>query len=70
MEITIIAETNNEGIHPVTAQMVTAASSLGSSPTILCPGGKGASDASSIEGVGSVIGVEGDCFSSFDELPV
>jgi electron transfer flavoprotein alpha subunit len=66
MEITIIAETNNEGIHPVTAQMVTAASSLGSSPTILCPGGKGASDASSIEGVGSVIGVEGDCFSSFD----
>ena len=29
MEITIIAETSGEGIHPVTEQLVGAASSLG-----------------------------------------
>ena len=39
MDITIIAETNDNGLHPVTSQMVAAATSLGSSPTILCPGG-------------------------------
>jgi electron transfer flavoprotein alpha subunit len=66
MEVTIIAETNEEGIHPVTAQMVTAAVSLGASPTVLCPGGVGCDAAASIEGVGSVISVEGDCFTSFD----
>ncbi len=66
MNITIIAETNDNGIHPVTAQMVAAATSLGSSPTILCPGGSGSDDAASIDGVGSVVSVEGDCFSSFD----
>ena len=66
MEVTIIAETNEEGIHPVTAQMVTAAVSLGASPTVLCPGGFGCAAAAAIEGVGSVISVEGDCFTSFD----
>ncbi|MFL2978425.1 MAG: electron transfer flavoprotein subunit alpha/FixB family protein [Candidatus Thalassarchaeaceae archaeon] len=66
MEVTIIAETNEEGIHPVTAQMVTAAVSLGASPTVLCPGGVGCAAAAAIEGVGSVISVEGDCFTSFD----
>tara|TARA_B100001250_G_C19761804_1_gene772827 strand:+ start:440 stop:1357 length:918 start_codon:yes stop_codon:yes gene_type:complete len=66
MEITIIAETNDNGIHPVTAQMVAAATSLGASPTILCPGGVGSEEAASIDGVGAVVGVEGDCFSSFD----
>lgn len=66
MEITIIAETNDNGIHPVTAQMVAAATSLGASPTLLCPGGVGSEEAASIDGVGAVVGVEGDCFSSFD----
>ncbi len=66
MDITIIAETNEDGVHPVTAQMVTAAVKLGASPTILCPGGIGSESAATIEGVGSVISVEGDCFSSFD----
>ncbi|MAK25699.1 MAG: electron transfer flavoprotein subunit alpha [Euryarchaeota archaeon] len=66
MEITIIAETNENGIHPVTAQMVAASTSLGANPTILCPGGIGSDSAASIDGVGAVIGVEGDCFSSFD----
>ena len=66
MDITIIAETNDNGLHPVTSQMVAAATSLGSSPTILCPGGIATDSAASIDGVGAVIGVEGDCFSSFD----
>ena len=66
MDITIIAETNEDGVHPVTAQMVTAAVKLGASPTILCPGGVGSESAATIAGVGSVISVEGDCFSSFD----
>ena len=66
MDITIIAETNENGLHPVTSQMVAAATSLGASPTILCPGGIATDSAASIDGVGAVIGVEGDCFSSFD----
>jgi len=66
MDITIIAETNEDGVHPVTAQMVTAATKLGVTPTVLCPGGVGSESAATIEGVGSVISVEGDCFSSFD----
>ncbi|HJM67189.1 MAG TPA: electron transfer flavoprotein subunit alpha/FixB family protein [Candidatus Thalassarchaeaceae archaeon] len=66
MDITIIAETNDNGIHPVTAQMVAAATSLGASPSILCPGGVGSDEAASIDGVGAVVNVEGDCFSTFD----
>ncbi len=66
MEITIIAETNENGLHPVTSQMVAAASTLGVNPTVLCPGGVATDSAASIDGVGAVIGVEGDCFSSFD----
>ena len=38
MEITIIAETSGEGLHPVTEQLVGAASSLGGVITVLCPG--------------------------------
>ena len=66
MDVTIIAEANEDGIHPVTAQMVTAAVKIGAAPTVLCPGGLGSDSAASIEGVGSVISVEGDCFASFD----
>ena len=66
MEITIIAETSGEGIHPVTEQLVGAASSLGGVITVLCPGGRGSDDASVISGVSKVISLQGDCFSSFD----
>ena len=48
MEITIIAETSGEGLHPVTEQLVGAASSLGGVITVLCPGGVGSNDASLI----------------------
>lgn len=66
MEITIIAETSGEGLHPVTEQLVGAAGSLGGVITVLCPGGVGSSDASAISGVSKVISLQGDCFSSFD----
>ena len=66
MEITIIAETSGEGLHPVTEQLVGAASSLGGAITVLCPGGVGSNDASVISGVSKVISLQGDCFSSFD----
>ncbi len=70
MEVTIIAETTADGLHPVTAQLVHAAASIGAvafkGATVLCPGGVGASEASSITGVAKVISVEGDCFGAFD----
>ena len=39
MEIVIISEASNESLHPVTAQMVGADSSLGGSICVICPGG-------------------------------
>ena len=47
MECTVIAETSGNSIHPITAQLVGAASSLGATPTVVIPGGAGA------EGVGA-----------------
>ncbi|HIF04941.1 MAG TPA: electron transfer flavoprotein subunit alpha/FixB family protein [Candidatus Poseidoniales archaeon] len=60
---TIIAETSDNSLHPVTSQLVTAA---GGDATIICPGGFGSSEAASLAGVSKVISVEGDCFSTFD----
>ncbi len=61
--VTVIAEISGNSLHPVTAQLVGAA---GGDATVLCPGGVGASQAAELSGVGKVISVEGDCFSSFD----
>jgi|TARA_B100001250_G_scaffold85993_1_gene71123 electron transfer flavoprotein alpha subunit len=66
MEVTIIAETTGDSLHPVTAQLVGAACSMDGTPTVICPGGIGAEEASSISGVNKVISAEGDCFDSFD----
>ena len=66
MECTVIAETSGNSIHPITAQLVGAASSLGATPTVVVPGGIGAEEAASIDGVSKVISVVGDCFSTFD----
>jgi electron transfer flavoprotein alpha subunit len=66
MNVTIIAETAGDGLHPVTSQLVGAAIAIGGTPTILCPGGIGTAAAASINGVSKVIGVEGDCFNTFD----
>ena len=66
MNITVIAESSGDGLHPVTAQLVGAASSIGGTPTVLCAGGVGATEAASIAGVAKVISVVGDCFGTFD----
>ena len=66
MDITVIAESSGDGLHPVTAQLVGAATSIGGTPTVLCAGGVGATEAASIAGVAKVISVVGDCFGTFD----
>ena len=66
MDVTIIAETTVDGLHPVTSQLVGAAIAIGGTPTVLCPGGLGTTAAASISGVSKVIGVKGDCFNTFD----
>lgn len=66
MDVTIIAETTVDGLHPVTSQLVGAAIAIGGTPTVLCPGGIGTTAAASISGVSKVIGVKGDCFNTFD----
>ena len=66
MDITVIAESSGDGLHPVTAQLVGAAVSIGGTPTVLCAGGVGATEAASIAGVTKVISVIGDCFGTFD----
>ena len=66
MDVTVIAESSEDGLHPVTAQLVGAAVTIGGTPTVLCAGGYGAEDAASISGVDKVISVVGDCFGSFD----
>ena len=66
MDVTVIADSASDGLNPVTAQLVGAASSIGGLVTVLCPGGVGASQASAISGVTKVISVEGDCFGTFE----
>ncbi|NDF33854.1 MAG: electron transfer flavoprotein subunit alpha/FixB family protein [Euryarchaeota archaeon] len=66
MECTIIAESSGNSIHPITAQLVGAASSLGATTTVVVPGGVGADDAATIDGVSKVVSIVGDCFSTFD----
>ncbi len=45
MDVTVIADSTDDGLTPVTAQLVGAATSIGGNPTVLCPGGVGASAA-------------------------
>ena len=66
MSTTVISESNNGILHPVTAQLVGAASSLGGPITVICPGGVGSSDAAKISGVTMGISVEGECFETYD----
>lgn len=66
MDVTVIADSTADGLNPVTAQLVGAASSIGGTTTVLCPGGVGSSQASVISGVAKVISVEGDCFGTFE----
>ncbi len=66
MSTTVISESIDGALHPVTAQLVGAASSLGGPITVICPGGVGSADAAEIYGVTKVISVEGDCFDTYD----
>ena len=66
MDVTIIAEFSEEGLHPVTSQLVGAASLIEGRCTVICPGGFGADEATSISGVEKVISVVGDCFEIYD----
>ncbi len=66
MSTTVIAESSNGSLHPITSQLVGAASALGGSITVICPGGIGSTDAAQISGVSKVISVEGDCFHTYD----
>jgi len=66
MDVTIIAEISEEGLHPVTSQLIGAASLIKGRCTVICPGGIGADEATSISGVEKVISVVGDCFEIYD----
>lgn len=66
MSTTIIAEQQEEGIHPTLPQLVHAASIIGGECTVIIPGGGGESEASEIVGVDRVLKFNGSCFSVFD----
>lgn len=66
MNITVISESSNGTLHPITAQLVGAASTFGGPITVICPGGVGATDAANISDVSKVISVEGGCFETYD----
>ena len=66
MDVTIISESSEGDLHPVTSQLIGASSEFGGSITVLCPGGIGSSEAASKEGVSRVVSVIGDCFETYD----
>ncbi|MAV60565.1 MAG: electron transfer flavoprotein subunit alpha [Marine Group II euryarchaeote MED-G38] len=66
MKFTVIAETNEDLLHPTVYQLIGAISKIGAETTVICPNGKGSSEASKIKGVEKVISVNGDCFHLFD----
>ena len=66
MKFTIIAEMNGDLLHPTTYQLIGAISEISSESIVICPNGKGSSEASKIKGVEKIISVNGDCFDLFD----
>jgi len=68
-EVIVLADVVNNVLKESTAEVVTAALSLGNNPIVIVPGTSpvnAANAAAKIDGVGSVISLEGDCFSNFD----
>jgi len=57
---------NGDLLHPTTYQLIGAISEIGSESIVICPNGKGSSEASKIKGVEKIISVNGDCFDLFD----
>ncbi len=63
----VIAEINNGKISPVTGELVTAAITMGTTPTVVVP----CTDSSIADGAGyagcsKVMAVKGDCFTNYD----
>lgn len=66
-ESVIIAETSKGTIAPVTAELVTAAIALGTSPTVVVPCTDASiADSAGFDGVSKTIAVKGDCFTNYD----
>ena len=66
-ESVIIAETSKGTIAPVTAELVTAAIALGTSPTVVVPCTDASiADGAGFDGVSKTIAVKGDCFTNYD----
>ena len=63
----IIAETSKGSIAPVTAELVSAAIALGTSPTVIVPCTDAAmADGAGYEGASRTIAVKGACFENYD----
>ena len=66
-ESVIIAETSKGSIASVTAEMVSAAIALGTTPTIVVPCTDASiADGAGFEGASKTIAVKGDCFANYD----
>lgn len=66
-ESIIIAETSRGAVAPVTAELVSAAIALGTSPTVIVPCSDTATaDGAGYEGVARTIAVKGACFENYD----
>jgi len=66
-ESIIIAETSRGAVAPVTAELVSAAIALGTSPTVIVPCSDTATaEGAGYEGVARTIAVKGACFENYD----
>ena len=66
-ESVIIAEINKGTVAGVTAELVSAALALGTTPTIVVPcTDASVADGAGFEGVSKTIAVKGDCFTNYD----
>ena len=67
-ESIIIAEISKGSIAPVTAELVSAAIALGTSPTVVVPCTDASiADGAGYDGVSRTIAVKGDCFANYDD---
>jgi len=69
VDTVVIAEMKNNELTTASSELVSAANLLGDNPTLIVYGtdpGSAASQASNIAGVGRVIALHDDCFSSYD----
>lgn len=66
-ESVIIAEVNKGTVAPVTAELVSAALALGTTPTVVVPcTDASVADGAGFEGASKTIAVKGDCFTNYD----